>query len=288
MNNLLKYYATPGPMTDPGPHAALFDHLPTEIPALVKTLQGFMVHIFWAEAYGLTLTDARKEEVQLRRVDRQLAHLLTLDDRPLTEARPSERKLVGNCRDFSVMLTAILRHQGVPARARCGFGTYFLPNHYEDHWVCEVWNREQERWILVDAQLDALMLEKLPIDFDPLDVPRDRFIVGGQAWQLCRSGQADPQQFGIFQWHGLAFVAGDLMRDFLAFNKLEILPWDGGWGYMTEQQAKAIEDGTDFGPLDHLAALTLAGDGAFDELRALYASDPRLHVPAEYGIERIF
>jgi hypothetical protein len=31
--------------------------------------------------------------------------------------------------------------------------------------------------------------------------------------------------------HGIEFVRGDLLRDFLAFNKVEILPWDGGWGY---------------------------------------------------------
>ena len=124
-NDMLTYYAQPGPMTDPGPYAHLFDGLPTDFPTLVKTLQGVMVHIFWAGSYGLELTDERKAEVGLRYVEKQLARILELDDHPLTEARPHERKLVGNCRDFSVMLTAILRHQGVPARARCSFGTYF-------------------------------------------------------------------------------------------------------------------------------------------------------------------
>ena len=62
-----------------------------------------------------------------------------------------------------------------------------------------------------DAQLDDLMLDVLKPDFDPLDVPRDRFIVGGKAWQLCRCGQADPDAFGIFDMHGLGFVRGDLL-----------------------------------------------------------------------------
>ena len=119
-NNSLTYYAQAGSITVPGPYAYLFADLPTGIPTLVKTVQGVMLHIFWAEAYGLKLTEERKTEVNLRHVNRQLARILELDDRPLTEARPHERKLVGNCRDFSVMLTAILRHQGVPARARCG------------------------------------------------------------------------------------------------------------------------------------------------------------------------
>ncbi len=282
MNRLLRYYATPGPMTDPGAHAPLFDDLPTDLPALVEVIQGFMVHIFWAEAYGLELPDERKEEVQLRRVEQQLARLRELGDRPLTEARPDERKLVGNCRDFSVMLTAVLRHQGVPARARCGFGTYFLPNHFEDHWVCELWKPGEARWILVDAQLDALMLDKLPVDFDPLDVPRDRFIVGGQAWQWCRAGIENPEKFGIFDMHGLDFVRGDLIRDFLAFNKLEILPWDGGWGYLFGGNETAADRESIHEMMDHIAALTLAGDAAVDKMQTLYAGDPAFHVPPEF------
>ncbi len=284
-DDILTYYTQPGPMTDPGPYAHLFDDLPTDLPALVKTLQGVMVHIFWAEAYGLKLTDERKAEVNLRRVDKQLARMLELDDRPLTEARPHDRKLVGNCRDFSVMLAAILRHQGIPARARCGFGTYFIPDHYEDHWVCEYWNAAQSRWILVDAQLDAMMQEALKLDFDPLDTPRNRFIVGGDAWQLCRSGAANPDDFGIFEWHGMEFVRGDLLRDFLAFSKVEILPWDGGWGYLVELSPEQVEP--TYALMDRVAALIRAADAsgsAADDaaLRALYEADANFHPPADW------
>lgn len=277
-NDMLTYYTQPGPMTDPGPYAHLFDGLPTDIPALVKTLQGVMMHIFWAGSYGLELTDERKAEVNLRTVEKQLARILELDDRPLTEARPHERKLVGNCRDFSVMMTAILRRQGVPARARCGFGTYFIPGHYEDHWVVEYWNTEQSRWVLVDAQLDALMQEALKLDFDPLDTPRNRFVVGGDAWQLCRRGEANPDDFGIFEWHGIEFVRGDLLRDFLAFSKVEILPWDGGWGYLVELAPEQIEP--TYALMDRVAALTLADD--FAAVRALYEEDAGFHPPVEW------
>jgi len=271
--DLRTFYAGPGVMTDPQPYTALFDPLPTELPELVQVVQGLLVHIFWAERYGLTLSEERKEEVQLRRVNRQLARLLELDDRPLTKTRSLEQKLVGNCRDFSVMLCAMLRHQGVSARARCGFGTYFLPDHYEDHWVCEYWHADEKRWVLVDAQLDDFQQKELNIQFDPLDVPRDQFIVGGQAWQMCRTGGADPEKFGIFEWHGIWFVRGNLIRDFLSFNKVEILPWDGGWGYLQDETEMEAE------LMDHLAALTLAGDEAFAEIRTMYEQDSRFHIP---------
>jgi hypothetical protein len=283
-NDSLAYYARPGRMTTPGPYASLLDALPTELPALVKALQGLMVHIFWAGRYGLSLTDEREAEVNLRRVDRQVGRMMELDDRPLDRVRPHERKLVGNCRDFSVLMTAALRHQDVPARARCGFGTYFMPGHYEDHWVCEVWNAAQGRWVLVDAQLDERMLDVLQPDFDPLDTPRDRFIVGGKAWQLCRSGAANPDDFGIFDMHGIEFVRGNLLRDFLAFSKVEILPWDGGWGYMVALEPDEVAPV--YALMDRVARLIEAVDASASEddtiaLRSLYEQDAGFHPPED-------
>ena len=163
-------------------------------------------------------------------MDAKLARIVELDAGLLTVERPLERRLVGNCRDFSVMLCAMLRHQGVPARARCGFGTYFLPNHYEDHWVCEYWSASEKRWLMVDPQLDSLQREVLGIDFDTCDMPAGRFVTGGEAWRRCRRGEADPESFGILDMKGLWFVCGDLLRDFLALYKVEILLLDpGAW-----------------------------------------------------------
>ncbi len=270
---ILDFYRSPGPMTGLGIHERLIADLPAGIADVRDVVQGLVLHVFWAERYGVQLSEDRKAEVNLRRVDRQLSRLLELDPSPLARARPPERRLVGNCRDFSTLMAALLRAKGIPARARCGFGTYFLPNHYEDHWVCECWNPTTRRWVLVDAQLDGFQREKLKTDFDPLDVPRDRFVVGGAAWQLCRSGGADPDRFGIFDMHGLWFVRGDLVRDFLALNKVEILPWDHGWGHLAGEKEAA------YPLMDRIAHLTTAPDESFNEIRALYASDPGFTPP---------
>jgi hypothetical protein len=278
MTTDLTFFARPGGMTDPGAYAHLFDNLPTDIGELCRIVQGTTIHVFWAERYGLKLSPERGSEVQLRTLERRLARLLELDPRPLTEVRPNEKKLVGNCRDFTQLLVSILRHQGVPARARCGFGAYFLPNHYEDHWVAEYWNTAQQRWILVDAQLDAFQCDAMKIPFNPLDVPRDQFIVGGRAWQMCRSGQADPDQFGIFEMHGLDFVRGDFIRDVAALNKVELLPWDC-WGLLI--LAPTMDNADDLSLLDRLAELTLGEVPDFESVRALYESDPRLKVSGE-------
>ena len=96
---------------------------------------------------------------------------------------------------------------------------------------------------------------------------------------MIRSGGADPDRFGIFEWHGQWFVQGDLVRDFLSLNKIELLPWDG-WGLMAgPDQTVSAED---LELLDRMAALTLAGDSVFDDIRSLYAADPRLHTAPDW------
>jgi hypothetical protein len=271
----LNFFSQFGRMTDPGPFADLYADLPNDIPSLVKVVQGLMIHVFWAERYGLTLTPERQAEVQLRTVERRLARTLELDPDPLTIARLNEKKIVGNCRDFSLTLASMLQSKGIPARPRCGFGAYFMPNHYEDHWVCEYWNETEQRWVLMDAQLDELQRNVLQISFNTLDVPRDQFIVGGAAWRMCRSGQANPDQFGIFDMNGIDFVKGDFIRDVAALNKVELLPWDC-WGLILNDTPTLPPD--DLSLLDRLADLTQADVPDFDSVRQIYESDPRLRV----------
>ena len=269
----LTYFSHFGKITDPDPYADLYTGLPSGIPSLVQVVQGLIVHVFWAERYGLRLTGERQAEVQLRSMERRLERTLELDPGLLTTPRPLDRKIVGNCRDFSVTLASMLQSKGIPARPRCGFGAYFLPNHYEDHWVCEYWNEARQRWILVDAQLDELQRTALGTSFDTLDVPRDQFIVGGAAWKMCRSGQANPDQFGIFDMHGMDFVKGDFIRDVAALNKVELLPWDC-WGLILADYGSLPPD--DLSLLDQLADLTHTDVPEFDRVRQLYESDPRL------------
>ncbi len=273
----LEYYAHPGPMTDPRDQADLFRDLSTAIPALCQVVQGVMLHIFWAERHGVKLSEERKQEVNIRPVAQRLARIREMNRLPLVIPRPVEERQVGNCHDFSTLLCAMLRHQGVPARARCGFGRYFVPEHYEDHWVCEYWKADEQRWVMVDPQLDALQRKVLQIRFDPCDMPPGQFLPGGRAWQLCRAGQADPDHFGIFDMHGLWFVRGDLLRDLASLNKMELLPWDC-WGLIEGEDKNLSAD--DMALLDRVAALTLADNSAFAEMRTLYENDSRLCVPS--------
>jgi hypothetical protein len=277
--SLLDYYARPGLMTDPKEHAALFAGLPHDVASLVKIVQGLMLHIFWAERYGAQLSEERKQEVQIRPVNRKLERILELDDRPLAVARPVERRLVGNCRDFSVMLTAMLRAQGIAARARCGFGMYFNPGHGEDHWVVEYWRASEQRWMMVDPQLDDMQQRVLRIGFDTLDMPPGHFLPAGKPWQECRAGKDDPDRFGIFDMHGLWFIRSDLVRDLLSLNKVEILPWDH-WGLMSKKDEE-LSTG-EWQALDQAAAVCLSGNANFDSMRSLCENTPGVQPPPDW------
>ena len=278
MTDPLKFYANPGPMTAPGPMVTLLDDLPADVGQLVRVVQGLLIHVFWADRYGLELDEARQSEVQIRPLSAKLERIPELDPRSLTEPRALDKRLVGNCRDFSLLLVGLLRHQGVPARARCGFGRYFLPDHYEDHWVGEYWNAAAGRWVLVDAQMDALQRGVLQLPFDPLDVPRDQFITGGHAWQLCRSGAADPETFGIHDMHGLWFVRGNVVRDVAALNKMELLPWDS-WGLVYVEGGDETLPAETLAGLDEMAALSGGEAADFERIRRVYESSNQWRVP---------
>lgn len=285
LQEMVAFYKVQGPMSDPREYAKHFTELPSNLPAMVQTLQGLVVHIFWAERYGLKLSEERKAEVQIRPVAPKLARLFELDGAPLRTPRSPERRLVGNCRDFSLLLSAMLRAQGIAARTRCGFGTYFTPGKYEDHWVVEYWQDDPNlqgggRWVMVDAQLDDLQKRVLQISFDTLDMPRGKFVTAGEAWRMCRTGQADPDHFGIFQWHGLDFIRGNLMRDLLALNKFEVLPWDMWFALEPAVADCSVEQ---LAALDRLAELTLSGNESFSTLQTIYEENAVYHAPAAWA-----
>jgi len=281
----LVFYSQTGIMTNAGRYASLLIDLSDDLASLCSVVQSNMVHVFSAERLGLNLTEDQKRALQIRPIAEKLALMTETNDQPLSVSKPLGQRQVGNCRDFTVFLCSILRHKGIPARARCGFGRYFDPGQYVDHWVCEYWNPAKKRWTMVDSELDASAIEFFNIKFDPLDVPSEEFMTAGRAWKLCRQRKADPDKFGIFDMHGIRFIWGDVVRDFLALNKVEILPWDGGWGFLNQKLSDPLPDEETLVLYDQIAAMTLEINEKFPEIRACYKSEPGFHIPSEWGLQ---
>jgi excinuclease ABC subunit A len=272
------FYARHSIITDPREHTDLFDHLPPDIPGLVRVVQGVLIHLFCVELYGVQLSPRQRQEVCLRSVAQMAARLREFDPAPLTVPREPAQRLVGNCRDHAVLFAALLRHRSIPARVRVGFARYFPSDKNEDHWITEYWDEGRDRWVLVDPQLDLVQRDALDIDFDPLDVRfYDHFYTGGQAWQLCRSGQARSHQFGFKRWKGWGYIRGSLLHDLDALNKVELLPMDWWGEFITKAERDLTVEEREL--LDRLADLSNGVDDrgdlqCFDEMRAAYEALP--------------
>ncbi|MFI4973376.1 MAG: transglutaminase domain-containing protein [Caulobacterales bacterium] len=273
-DSVLDFYRQPAAMSSPGAHATLYTALPDEVDRLAAVVQGVLLHEHWAGAYGQTLSDERRAGSHIRQTARMLDWLGR--DAPPLQARALEDRLIGTCRDFTLLTVSMLRAKGVPARGRCGFGAYFERGQYVDHWVCEYWRADDARWAMADAQIDAVQSKALNPDFDLMDVPRDRFLIAGDAWAQCRAGALDAQNFGIMDMRGLWFIAGNVIRDFAALNNTEMLPWDV-WGPMPQPGEPLTPDQVSL--FDRLAGLTQSPDANFSEIRALYDSEESLRPP---------
>lgn len=276
-------YLAAGPFTDPGRYSTLLSRIVERVgpepAALAGAVRDLMVHVYWREAYGLPKDEARTNaETRLRRLEERLARLTELArESGLDPAGPLPlgNRVIGNCRDFSLFFTALLRRTGVPARCRCGFATYFLPDHFEDHWIVERWDESRKLWIASDPQLDTTMIEKCRVSFDPLELPPGAFVSGGAAWLACRAG-ADSSKYGIFELSGIDFVKGDFILDLHALAARELLPWDF-WGLMGKPFKELSPAELEL--LDRLAPDALLGADLDPGEATSLVSDPRLGLP---------
>ena len=264
-------------MTEPGAAAHQLMSLPQAIPRICEVVHGLIIHYRTGALYKVKLPRKRLEEARTRHIARMLVRIYELHDRPLTVPRPPRQRLIGCCRDFATLFCAILRSQGVPARVRCGFATYFDPGFCFDHWIAEYWNADKQRWVGVDAEMDAVKRAHNQLTFDPCDVPSDQFLIAGQVWQACRSGALDLTRFGYEpNMSGMWVIRNYVLYDLACLNKMELTPWDF-WGLSSIPYEELTE--ADLALLDQTAAVTVGSNEAFDAMRSLYESEARLHVP---------
>ena len=274
-----EYYATQSLVTDPGAMAEHVSRLPGDLAGLQRVVRDLVIHYRAEDPLSHGIPEARMAEIDSRHADTMIGLIVELQA-PLESAREPRERLVGCCRDFTVLFVAMARSHGVPARARVGFATYFVPGWNLDHEVAEVWDEAEGRWRLVDAELrDGHVDPNDGAVLDPQDVSRERFLVGGTAWQRCREGEADPETFvvapdlDIPDTRSWPYLAHNVVHDLAALNKVEMILWDS-WGLM-EQVRPADED---FDLLDRVAAVTASADPDLTQLQQLYES-PSLRVP---------
>lgn len=239
----LPFFRQHGVFTDPGARRAMISGLGRSPRLLCGLIQDVLIH----DGFGATLYDDPPKNIatasrETLPVSDRLAQLAARHDGEALPSLTPDKRLVGTCRDFALMLCAMLRQSGVPARLRCGFANYLGGDQYEDHWLVEYWMAEEGRWAKADAQLDDAHCKHLKIDFDITDVPEYRFIVGRRAWELAQTDAMNPDWFGHGEDRGLWFIRVNLARDLMALCKHEVSPWDD-WRKMSEGE-RALDETT--------------------------------------------
>ncbi len=281
MDEILSFYASQSPLTDPGPYTPLYNCLPDTPIELAAVVQGLLIHKLTVEHYQISLSRAQRGEQMLRSVEQRLKRMVETDPSPLSLEREPVLRQVGVCRDFALLHVSFMRHKGIPARMRVGFAKYLDPRgpYRFDHWISEYW--DGERWRLFDPQIDTLQHSLFEIHTDVTDLRRDvDFYLAGSAWKLCRAGLEKSLLFRFNgHWKGLPCIRGNLLHDFQALNKVELSVFDY-WDDLSvkSETALTIEEKA---LLDRIADLCTAPSQEVDsaahfvELTELFASLPR-------------
>jgi hypothetical protein len=266
------FYRDPGRLTEVDPTQVwLAAELGDDPVAICQAVQRLVVEPGAAIAAGVA--EGRLAERNIRPAHALIDVLTTLARSPLHEPRPPQLRVVGTCRHFAVLSCALLRLRGIPARARCGFATYFVAGKSVDHWIVEYWRASDSRWVRVDAEVVGTNLVA-----DPADLAVDEFLTGGEAWLRHRAESIDPDLFGVagddYAW-GIGEIRGNAIRDLASLCKVEMLPWDE-WGRMTDSYEG--KTGAEYDKLmDLVAAACSSNDLA--TIRAVYATED-LAVPS--------
>lgn len=279
----LAFYATHSTFSDPGDLAGVYADLPRDPARLARVVRDLLVHRLEGDLFGHTHpTDRLHNDAEARYVDDVLRILVERNAAPLDRRRAVGDRFVGTCRDFSLLHCSFLRHAGIPARIRSGFADYFATDGFHfDHVVTEYW-AEERGWLLADAQLaDPDLTAHWNADFDPMDVPRDRFLVAGEAWQAIRAGASDPRTFGLHApqegpFWGERFVAGNVRLDLAMLNKVETLLWDV-WGEAEGKPGDPLPEPAR--KMYDAVAPVVGGEVSFDAVRGLFAGHDTLRTP---------
>ena len=291
---LMQHFRTHSVNSDPGQYAHLYDELPTDLLALCRAIQSLVLHVFWIgeNTYGTTHKKLKAsgrrlcEEFALSTAEERLESILALSRQPLSEPRAVEKRSVGCCRDFALMLCSVLRHRGIPARVRTGIALYFQTENghlYEDHYVTEHWNRVEERWQLTDPQIDDVQRPVITKDLDTMDLPRDVFLTGWELFAGVRNGTV-PMSVGFPPVNtGTTYARNKLFADFTGMTGTE-LPVHAWWGLGEPKSVVPGDDELMDRLLDLLQRIDQDDTAALTEALVLAAEHPRLMMPPGFVV----
>ena len=268
----IAWYQHYGPYTDPGAYVIAFADLPEDLGALCTRIKAQLIHpVADLPQYQHRLPKGREnEDPNYPTVNALLAGLYARDPRGLVADRPPEHRLVVSCRYHALLLAAILKHRGIPVRIRYGFASYLAPlapGRHIYHVICEVWNPDEQRWMLVDP------------DRNMVDFPRTQFAFAWEVWQQYCRDDLNPAFYGVADWWGAHPILDVLCHDMAAVLGHEHVYWEHPPVSSNPQMNVAQLPDEQLEVLNHLAVLLKTPELNHQELQVLYDTHQFLQFP---------
>lgn len=239
---ILDFYRTHSPYTNPGKYSYLFDPLPSDKAALREVIAGIRINFISDQVVlGYKAAPERLNELEARTMEKMLEGIMVMCDKDLFFGRPVEKRLVGTCRDAALFMCAILRHKNIPARIRYGLAPSQLSytQMIIDHSLCEYWDEDRSKWIPVETEITQKHLDthhnKLNVNLEELQYPI--FEHAGSAIAEMLKGNWSRY---LFLDQGLWYYRNIYFRDIAFLNKEEVNIWDH-WGMMLEEPKEISE-----------------------------------------------
>jgi len=114
-----------------------------------------------------------------------LEELLKRNGKGLVASRKPDERLVVASDHHAKLFTAILRKRGIPVRIRAGFAKYIGKKRglRVGKVICEVWDKNRNKWILVDP------------DRQKIDLPRNKFEFAHETWTYIKNDKLNGTYF---------------------------------------------------------------------------------------------
>lgn len=232
---------------------------------------------FWGDMTQIPITRLKYEDDLFPTAVSTIIELLRKDAR-YTEEREAKNKIHVTCRSQAILLAAILKAKGIPARVRSGFSNYIHQNGVAfDHWITEYYHTCEKRWVLVDPDMCCT-----PVPFNIFDIPREEFMFGAVAWTKFRKNELQKDQIYYAGYsyekreeHHLEGLLRALFYDFHALMNDEVIFLHVP-RYIVKKNFKLEEQ--ELEELDLLASYLLDPDTNFDLLQEIWATNEKYRI----------
>lgn len=287
--NILEFYKQTSLYTDLGYYKEFAKKLPNDIDELCILQRMQIIHpvafkdknirnkkdCFWGDMTKVPVTRLEYEDDIFPTAQSVIAELLRKNPE-YNIKREAKDKAHVTCRGQAILLASILKAKGIPARARSGFAEYIkYDGIYYDHWITEYFDKEEDKWKLVDADEHCPDHE---MGFDLNDIPYNKFLFGANAYLGIRQNKyksstilysSDPPTLGLkASIRGLFYDFHCLMNNEIIFLHMP--------KYIQDKKFELSEE--EYKELDELAETMMEPNENFYRLQEIWKSTPKYRI----------